>query len=100
MTDAARIREKRQLTIPARVRREARLHAGSIVELEVVEGGSLLTPLLIVAADQTVGAAFAPSMVRETGARYAALRDDPHAWAAELEEGEVFEGSLGDAIAD
>jgi antitoxin PrlF len=46
------IRDKGQITIPARVRKEARLEVGDPVEFEVVEEGILLKPHKVIDSTQ------------------------------------------------
>ena len=46
------IRNKGQVTIPASIRRAARLEDGDPVEIEVVEGGILLRPQKVIDATQ------------------------------------------------
>jgi AbrB family looped-hinge helix DNA binding protein len=46
------IRNKGQVTIPADVRRAARLEEGDPIEVEVVEGGILLRPQKVIDATQ------------------------------------------------
>ena len=46
------IRAKGQITIPADIRKAARLEEGDPIELEVVEGGVLLKPRKVIDATQ------------------------------------------------
>lgn len=94
----ARIRPKGQLTIPLRARRHAGLQEGSIVELEMVDGGILLRPRPLADEEMSVDAEFAKKMIAETVAGYAALREDPGAWRIELRERAELEGPLGDRL--
>jgi looped-hinge helix DNA binding domain, AbrB family len=46
------VRAKGQITIPADIRKAARLEEGDPIELEVVEGGVLLKPRKVIDATQ------------------------------------------------
>jgi AbrB family looped-hinge helix DNA binding protein len=96
----ATIRERGQLTIPARMRREAQLAEGSVVELELVDDGILIRPHVLFDADSGIDAAFARSVIEHTRAGYEALRADPEAWQKELGEREELDGSLADRLDD
>jgi AbrB family looped-hinge helix DNA binding protein len=52
MTEAATIRNKGQVTIPAEIRRAARLEDGDHVEVSIVEEGILLRPQKVIDATQ------------------------------------------------
>jgi AbrB family looped-hinge helix DNA binding protein len=47
-----KVRDKGQITIPAEVRRAARLEDGQLVEVELVEDGILLRPQKVIDATQ------------------------------------------------
>jgi AbrB family looped-hinge helix DNA binding protein len=98
VSDRAKVRQRGQVTIPASVRRSAQIKEGSTVEFEVVADGILLRPLTILDEDVSIDAAFARDVITRTVAGYAALRDDPERWAAELREREELDGTLGDGL--
>lgn len=95
----ATLRERGQLTIPAEVRKQAHLDEGAVVEFEVREEGLLLRPKIII-DDLPLDDEFIRSVLETTAAAYAELREDEDAWADELAERAVLEGSLSDGVED
>jgi AbrB family looped-hinge helix DNA binding protein len=95
----ATLRERGQLTIPAEVRKQAHLEEGAVVEFEVREEGLLLRPKLVL-DDVPLDEDFIRNVIDSTATAYADLRADEHAWADELAERDVLEGSLSDGIAE
>ena len=95
----ATVRERGQLTIPARVRKQARLETGAVVEFEVREDGLRPRPRIVV-DDLAIDDEFVRSVIETTTAAYAALRTDDAAWADELAERAVLEGALPEGLED
>jgi AbrB family looped-hinge helix DNA binding protein len=93
----ATLRERGQLTIPAAVRKEARLEEGAVVEFEVREDGVLLRPKIAV-DDLELDHEFVRDVIESTAAGYAELRGAEPAWAEELQERAALEGSLADGL--
>ena len=95
----ANLRERGQLTIPAEVRKQAQLEEGAVVEFEVHEEGLFLRPKIVV-DDVQLDEDFIRSVIDSTATAYEELRADKDAWAQELAERAVLEGSLADGVED
>jgi AbrB family looped-hinge helix DNA binding protein len=95
----ATLRERGQLTIPADVRKQAHLEEGAVVEFEVREEGLLLRPKIVL-DDVQLDEEFIRTVIDATATAYAALRADDDAWAEELAERAVLEGSFADGVKD
>jgi len=95
----ATVRDRGQLTIPATVRREARLEEGAVVEFEVREDGLLLRPK-VVFDDVTIDEEFVRSVIDTTTIAYAELRANAADWAAETEERALLEKTLSEGLED
>lgn len=95
----ATLRERGQLTIPADVRKRAHLEEGAVVEFEVREEGVFLRPKIVL-DDVQLDEEFIRSVIDSTAVAYADLRADDEAWAEELAERAVLEGSLADGVED
>ena len=93
----ATLRERGQLTIPAEVRRRAHLKEGAVVEFEVREEGLMLRPKIVV-DDLELDDEFVRIVIETTTATYAEMRADADAWAEELAERTVLEGSLPEGL--
>ena len=94
------VRERGQITIPKEVREQAQLEEGAEVDFEVREPGEVVIRRRISFDTLELDDEFVRSVVASTIAGYDALRGDPAAWASELEERAVLDGSLGDGLAD
>jgi hypothetical protein len=75
-----------------RIKRET--HA-KLRQLAVEAGESMPETL-----DKAIDAYFRLKFLDEVNRAYAALRSDPKAWAAELAERKVLEGTLADGLED
>lgn len=95
----ATLRERGQLTIPAEIRKQAQLDEGAVVEFEVREDGLLLRPKIVL-DDVQLDEDFIRNVIDSTATAYEALRADKDAWAEELAERAVLEGSLADGVGD
>jgi AbrB family looped-hinge helix DNA binding protein len=95
----ATLRERGQLTIPADVRKQAHLAEGAVLEFEVREEGLLLRPKIVL-DDVHLDEEFIRAVINSTATAYAALRADGDAWAEELAERAVLEGSFADGVED
>lgn len=95
----ATLRDRGQLTIPARVRKQAHLEEGAVVEFDVRDEGLLLRPRTMLDEAQ-LDEEFIHSVIGSTVAAYADLRASDEAWAEELAERELLEGSFADGVED
>lgn len=91
------LRERGQLTIPAEVRKQAQLEEGAVVEFEVRAEGLFLRPKIVL-DDVQLDEDFIRSVIDSTATAYEALRAGKDAWARELAERAVLEGSLADGV--
>lgn len=92
------LRERGQLTIPKEIREEAQLEDGSEVDFEVREPGEVVIRRKISFDTLELDHDFVRSVISATTDGYDALRGDAAAWAVELEERSVLDGSVGDGL--
>ena len=93
------VRERGQITIPKEVREQAQLEEGAEVDFEVPEPGEVVIRRKISFDTLDLDDEFVRSVIVSTADGYEALRRDAAAWASELEERAVLDGSLGDGLA-
>lgn len=93
------VRERGQITIPKEVREQAQLEEGAEVDFEVPEPGEVVIRRKISFDTLELDDEFVRSVIVSTADGYEALRRDASAWASELEERAVLDGSLGDGLA-
>jgi antitoxin PrlF len=92
------VRERGQITIPKEVRERAQLEEGAEVDFEVLEPGEIVMRRKITFDTLELDDEFVRSVIASTTEGFEALRNDEVAWASELEERAVLEGSIGDGL--
>jgi AbrB family looped-hinge helix DNA binding protein len=94
------LRDRGQITIPKEIREEAQLEEGAEVDFEVREPGEVVIRRKISFDTLELDDEFVQSVISTTTQGYATLRADDAAWASELEERAVLEGSLDDGLSE
>lgn len=94
------LRDRGQITIPKEIREEAQLEEGAEVDFEVREPGEVVIRRKISFDTLELDDEFVRSVISSTTHGYEALRGDDTAWASELEERSVLEGSVGDGLSE
>lgn len=94
------LRDRGQITIPKEIREEAQLEEGAEVDFEVREPGEVVIRRKISFDTLELDDAFVRSVIASTTDGFEARRGDTAAWASEIEERAVLDGSLGDGLAE
>lgn len=95
----ATLREKGQVTIPAEIRRAAGLREGALLEFDVVAGGVLVRPALVV-DEVEVDEEFARRVIETTTRGFERLRANRAAWQAEVRERALLDSATQDRLED
>jgi bifunctional DNA-binding transcriptional regulator/antitoxin component of YhaV-PrlF toxin-antitoxin module len=81
------------MVIPAALRKQFGIEEGTLVLAEAHDGGVLFRPAIALPADE-----YRRQFLDEVNRGYAALRQDPDAWEAELAERATLDATLLDGF--
>ncbi len=93
MAELSKVGKRGTIVIPADLRERFKIDEGSFVMVEAHEEGVLLRPATAAPTD-----AYRRQFLAETNRVYAEMREDAGAWAEELAERRLLEGSLMDGL--
>lgn len=93
MAELSKVGKRGAVVIPAELRRRFGIEEGSLVMAEAHDDGVLLRPATAVPTGE-----YRRWFLEATNRAYAEMRRDPEAWAQELAERRVLEGSLMDGL--
>jgi AbrB family looped-hinge helix DNA binding protein len=93
MSELSKVGKRGTVVIPAALRQRFGIAEGSLVIAEAHEKGVLIRPAVAVPVDE-----YRQKFFAEVDHGYAELREDPIAWAAEVAERSLLEGTLLDGL--